>query len=206
LGARYLVAQITTMGMFQSQPFIISQILGPSAVGVFGVTQRLLSVPLMLVQSLAVAHVAAYAHAFSNRELAWLKRTLTRSTGIAGLLAAVSALAIGLAARPVIRIWAGPSLVPDPWLLLWLGLYVTIASLVTPASSLLYATERVGKQALYGLANALLTVSLGVFFTLRWGLPGLGGAMLVAIVLVNPLAQWRELRAAGILDAKEANA
>ena len=125
---------------------------------------------------------------------------------VAVLLLAIPLLVLGLVARPVIRVWAGPSLVPDPWLLVWLSLYVVIACLVTPASSVLYASERVGRQALYGLVNAGLTVVLGTLFTMRWGLPGLGAAMLVAITLVNPVAQWRELRAAGILDPKEKEA
>ena len=206
LGARYFLAQLTGMGMSQSQPFIISQILGPSAVGVFGVIQRLLSLPLTLVQSLSNAHVAAFAHAFSKGEHDWLRKSLARGTALAGLVALGSLLPLGYVARPLIRVWAGPSLVPDPWLVLWLGLYVVVASFVTPASSLLYATERVGRQALYGLANAFLTVVLGILFTQRWGLPGLGAAMLIALALVNPAGQWRELKAAGILDSKERDA
>lgn len=206
LGGRYVVAQITAMGMFQSQPFIISQILGPGAVGVFAVTQRLVSLPLIVVQSLANAHVAAYAHAFSKREFRGLRDALARSTLLAGLATFLVLAALGLVAQPLIRVWTGPSLVPDGWLVLWLSIYTVIAAVVTPASSVLYATERVGRQALYGMANASLTVILGVLFTFQWGLPGLGGAMLLAIAIVNPLAQWRELRAAGILDAKETDA
>lgn len=206
LGARYFFAQLTSMGMSQSQPFIIAQILGPSSVGIFGVTQRLISLPLIVVQSLANAHVAAYAHAFSKGEFLWLRNALARSTLLAGLATGLVLAALGLVAQPLIKMWAGPSLVPDGWLVLWLSIYVVIAALVTPASSVLYATERVGRQALYGMANACLTVVLGILFTFQWGLPGLGGAMLLAIAIVNPLAQWRELRAAGILDAKETDA
>jgi len=203
LGGRYLVAQLTSMGMFQSQPFIIIQILGPGAVGIFGVTQRLISLPLLVVQSLANAHVAAYAAASAKGEGKWLKGTLVRNTVQAAIGTAISVTLIALVARPVIRLWAGPELVPGMGLVVFMALYVFVNAGVTHASSLLYAVERVGRQALYGLVNAVLTVGLGVVFTQRWGLAGLAGAMLVSFLLVNPIAQWRELRAIGINFRRE---
>lgn len=203
LGARYLVAQLTSMGMFQSQPFIVSHILGPGSVGAFSVTQRLVSLPLVVVQSLANGHVAAYAAAASKGELEWLRRTLFRNTAQAAVGTCVVVAVIAAAARSVIEIWAGPQLVPELAVVVFLALYTVVNAAVTHTSALLYAVERVGRQALYGLLNAFLTISLGISFTWLWGLSGLAAAMFLAFLLVNPVAQWIELRSAGICFRRE---
>lgn len=203
LGGRYLVAQITSMGMFQSQPFIISQILGPGAVGVFGVTQRLVSLPLIVVQSLANAHVAAYAAAFAKGEITWIKKALVNNTFLAAAGVGAVAVLTAVVARPLIKVWAGPDLVPDIGVVVFLAFYVVVNAAVTHASAFLYAVERVGRQALYGMVNAFLTVGLGILFTQEWGLVGLAAAMFTAFVLVNPIAQWKELRSAGIVFRRE---
>lgn len=200
LGARYLVAQLTSMGMFQSQPFIVSQILGPASVGVFGVTQRLITLPLIVVQSMANAHTAAYAAAASRGEWVWLRRTLMRNTLIATIGGAFVLIIMAFIARPLIRVWAGPEMVPSASLPIWLALYGWVSCLVTDASSFLYAVERVGRQARYGIINAVLTITLGIGFTSLWGLPGLGAAMFVSLALVNPAAQWSELKATGLMS------
>ncbi len=195
LGVRYQVAQVAGIGMFHSQPFIITQVLGPAQVGIFNVVYRLMTLPLQLIQIVTFPLMPAYGEARARQDWAWIRVTLRRSlkTSAVGIFCMV--LAMVILARPIVRLWVGPGMEPDQSLVLALGLYVFVAGVVTPASVMLYGLERIGPQALFASLNALATVVLGLWLTPHWGLSGMASAMAIALALVNPLGQAVELRA-----------
>jgi len=196
LGIRYQVAQIAGVGMFHSQPFIITQALGPTQVGIFTVAYRLITLPLQLIQAFAFPLMPAYGEARARQDWAWIRATLRRSLTASAVGISCMVLAMVIFARPIVRLWVGPGMEPDQSLVLALGLYVFVAGLVTPVSVMLYGLERIGPQALFASVNALATVVLGLWLIRQWGLSGMAAAMAIALGLVNPLGQAVELRAA----------
>jgi O-antigen/teichoic acid export membrane protein len=189
LGGKYFAAQLAGIAMFQSQPMIVAQTLGPAQVGVFGVAYRLLSAPLLVVQVVSQPLMPAYGEARARGDWPWIRHTLMRSLWLALGVTVVLTVPLALVAKPLIILWAGPALAPPPGLVWGLALYVIVAGCVTPASVMLYGLERVGGQALVGTLNAVATVVLGIWFTRIWGLSGMGAAMAVALIAANPLAQ-----------------
>ncbi|MCS6806045.1 MAG: oligosaccharide flippase family protein [Acidobacteriota bacterium] len=196
LGSKYLVAQVAGIGMFHSQPMIIAQVLGPVQVGIFNVAQRLLTLPLLMIQLFAFPLLSAYGEAHARQDWSWIRRTFWRSLIISTLVGVV--LAVGLAAFvvPIIRVWAGPAMVPEPGLITWLTVYVLVAVVATPASVMLYGLERVGGQAVAALINALGTILLGIWFTRAWGLSGTAAAMALSLAAVNLTVQFIMVRSA----------
>ena len=195
LGVRYQVAQIAGIGMFHSQPFIITQALGPTQVGIFAVAYRLTTFPLQLIQIFTFPLMPAYGEARARQDWTWIRATLRRSFTASAVGISCMALAMVIFARPIARLWVGPGMEPDQSLVLALVLYVFVAGLVTPISVMLYGLERIGPQALFASFNALATVVLGLWLTPLWGLSGMASAMAIALALVNPLGQAVELRA-----------
>ncbi len=196
LGIRYQVAQVAGIAMFHSQPFIITQALGPTQVGIFAVAYRLMTFPLQLIQIFTFPLMPAYGEARARQDWAWIRATLRRSLTVSAVGISCMALAMVIFARPIVRLWVGPGMEPDQSLVLALGLYVFVAGLVTPVSVMLYGLERIGPQAMFASVNALVTVVLGLWLTRHWGLAGMASAMAIALALVNPLGQAVELRAA----------
>lgn len=196
LGARYLVAQLAGIGMFQSQPIIIAQTLGAAEVGVFNVAQRILTIPQFVIQVFMQPLMPAYGEARARGDRPWILRTFRRSLAFSALGAALMVVPIATVTERLILWWVGPTLVPPRGLVVALSIYVFAACCVTPASVLLYGLERVGKQAIIAALNALATVLLGIWFTRMWGLSGLGAAVAIAFLLVNPIGQLLQVRAA----------
>jgi O-antigen/teichoic acid export membrane protein len=196
LGSKYLLAQFSGIGMFQSQPMIITQVLGPGAVGVFGIIQRLLSLPTMVVLMMTTPLMSAYGEAKARGDWDWIKKTLKRTLIAATLGSIMLVLPLCLAAKTIIYHWAGPEMVPSTELIAFFGIYVVLNCIATPASVMLYGIQRVGAQAIYSLINAVLTVILGIVFTQYFGLIGMVIAMTVAYALVNPVAQITQIRLA----------
>ncbi len=80
LGWKYLVGQLSGIGMFQSQPFIITRIVGPEGVAVFGIAQRILTLPLMVVQMFSNPFMATYGEAKARGDWDWIRKNLRRTT------------------------------------------------------------------------------------------------------------------------------
>jgi O-antigen/teichoic acid export membrane protein len=196
LGSRYLVAQFAGIGMTQSQPIIIAQVLGAAEVGVFNVAYRLLTLPLIVIQALVQPLMPAYGEARARGDREWILRTFRRSLVLSALATALMVVPMAIGAERLALWWVGPTLVPPRGLVIGLSVYVLAVGCVTPASVLLYGLERVGKQAIIGVLNAVAAIALGIWFTHLWGLPGMGAALAVAFLLTNPIGQIHQLRVA----------
>lgn len=203
LGFKYLIAQLAGIGMFQSQPMIITQILGPAQVGIFNVAQRLLTLPLNVVQMFTFPLMPAYGEARARNDWPWIRRTLRRSLIASAIVTLCLATPLFFFVKPIVRAWVGPEMIPEDALILNLSLYVLIAGIVTPASVMLYGLERVGGQAMIATANAAVTVILGIWLTQTIGLHGVAAAMVVALLGVNLIGQALQIRRAFNIEQSE---
>jgi O-antigen/teichoic acid export membrane protein len=194
LGWKYLVGQLSGIGMFQSQPMIITQIVGPEGVAVFGVAQRLLTLPLMVVQMFSNPFMATYGEAKARGDWDWIKKNLRRTLLLATFGSIAMVVPLCLLAKTIIYYWVGADMIPSDGLIAFFGIYTIIACIVTPASVMLYGIQRVGGQAKMAILNAVLTVGLGVVFTTIYGVTGMVLAMFVAFTLINPIGQILEIR------------
>ena len=195
LGAKYLVAQLSGIGMFQSQPLIITQLLGPAQVGVFNVTLRLLSLPLSFLQMFSFPLMPAYGEAKNHKDWAWIRFALRRSLRLAALCLGLT-VPLAVLCRPIVQFWAGQSMLPTSSLIIFTGLYVFVSLVVTPYSVMLYGLEKVGGQAVISFLNAVLTVGAAIVLVRVMGLSGIVVGMLLGMVSVNLIGQCLQSRAA----------
>lgn len=194
LGVQYLVAQLAGIGIFQSQPIIVTHVLGPKAVGIFSIAQRILTLPLMFVQLLVGPLMPAYGEARARGDWVWILATLRRSLLYSVAIVVGVVVPLALVSQRLIRLWVGPELAPTTALVAALAGYVALAALVTPLSVLLYGIERVHGQARIAVINAVVTVLGTLWLTPRLGLPGTALAMGIGMLGVQGSLQLLELR------------
>ena len=94
-----------------------------------------------------------------------------------------AAVVLGLAARPLILIWAGSSAVPDPYLILWLFIHTAVGVSFLTVAQLLCGIERVGPLVLCNVLCALGCIGFGVAFAQWWGLNGIAFAMSLSVLV-----------------------
>jgi O-antigen/teichoic acid export membrane protein len=195
LGLPYAAAQLAGAGMFQSQPLLLTSLLGPVEAGKFYVAQRVLTLPVLMAQLITAPFLPAFGEAASRGDMAWIRTThqaLARRTLWATALAGVP---VWVAAPYAIDRWILPGLGPSVHMVVVLAAYVLVQALAVPNSVLLYALQRVWEQARIAILTALVTVGLGAVLLLVQGVTGLAWAMLMAMVM-NLVGQHRALRAA----------
>jgi O-antigen/teichoic acid export membrane protein len=206
LGGKYVVMQLASLGIYQSQAMIITQMLGPSQVVIFVVTYKVVTLPVDLAYMGTVPFMSAFGEAKARRDWNWIKGAYKNATFASVALGVPLAAALALVSKPLILIWAGPAAVPDPHLVLWLFIYTAVGVWFMTSGQLLTGVERLGPLAVSIVLCALGCVALGVLFAPWWGLSGVAFAMAVSkIVTFWPIQVYgvrRIFRAAGAADKR----
>lgn len=198
LGSKYLVNQIGAFGIAQSQPMIITQMLGPAKVVAFVVAQRVMTLPMDVIYMSTAPLVPAFGEARARDDWRWIRRAYKRVSILTIAAGVPILLAIAFAARPLIRFWAGPAAVPDVNLVLWLALYNAIGVALMVTGQLLVGLERINALTLSIVICACTTIGFGVLGC-RWiGVDGVGMAMAMAKLMTFwPLQIWAARRVFG---------
>lgn len=192
LGSKYMVSQLAGLGIYQSQPMIITQTLGPSQVAVFVVAQKVITLASNLIFTAVAPLIPAYSEAGARKDWAWIRAALKKSIVLSFGVGAVLTILAASVARPVIRVWAGPSVVPSSTLVLWLGVYSLVSLAVYSPGQVLVALGRMGTLAVSVALCALGTIGLSILFVRWWGLAGIACAMSLATLFVMGVTQFVE--------------
>jgi O-antigen/teichoic acid export membrane protein len=177
LGGKYMVTQLAALGIYQSQPFIITQLLGPAKVTIFVIACRILTLPLDLTYMATVPFISAFSEAKSRGDWQWIKGAYKSSTFASIAIGVPVVAAVAVIAKPLIRVWAGPAAVPDFALIVWLGIYTLVGVAMMPAGQMLSGIERLNQLALSAALCAVAVIGLAILFAPWWGLSGIALAM-----------------------------
>ena len=188
LGSKYMVQQIAGLGMFQIQPLLITRFLGPAQVGVYNLTQRLLTIPLMFVQLFSMPLVPAYGDARARSDWGWIAKTLRHS--VIGAIGVTCIFIIPIAfALPFLFRWLmGADMMPSTLFVVLMVLYVLVNASITPIAVFFSGIQWMGSQAVIALISAIINIGLAIFMLKEYGLSGMGWAMFAGI-LANATGQ-----------------
>jgi O-antigen/teichoic acid export membrane protein len=194
LGGQYMVTQLASLGIYQSQPMLITQMLGPAQVTVFVIAQKIITLPNDLAYMATVPFISAYSEAKARGDWNWIRHAFRNSTLACTITGVLATAVIGILAKPIIRVWAGPAAVPGTGLIVWLSLYTVIGVVLQTTGQMLCGLERVGRLAISLTLCAIGVVGLGILFAIPWGLSGVALAMAVAKLLTYVPVQLIEVR------------
>ncbi len=200
LGSKYMVTQLAGLGIYQSQPFIITQLLGPSKVMIFVVTLKIVALPVDLAYIGTAPFISAFAEAKQRQDWHWVRHAFRRSTQATLLLCLPVTIAVAFGAKTMVRLLAGSQAVPDTATVLWLCLYSVIGVALMTSGQLLCGVERVGTLAISLVAAAAATIGFAIIFAHWWELSGVAFGMALAKSLtyfpLQGIPVWRLLREA----------
>lgn len=201
LGGKYMVTQLASLGIYQSQPMIITQLLGPSQVATFVIAYKILALPIDLAYMATAPFISAFGEAKARLDWRWISNACRKSSLITVACGAPVVLLLAVFAKPLIRVWAGPAAIPGLGLICWLSVYTLIGLTLMAPGQMLLGIERLNLLTLAIAACAVAVVSCGVLFAPWWGLSGIAFAMalskatvLVPVQLYETQRVLRELK------------
>jgi O-antigen/teichoic acid export membrane protein len=177
LGGKYLLTQVAALGINQSQPMIITQILGPSKVVIFVVAYKILSLPMDLAYMATQPFISAFGEAKARGDWHWIEGAYKNALR-ASLTFGVPVVAVlAFTAKPLIRVWAGKIAVPSTSLIVWLSIYTLIGIALMAAGQLMTGLECVNPLAVSVVLCGVGVVATGILLGPRWGLTGIAFGM-----------------------------
>ncbi len=191
LGGKYMVTQIGSLGLYQSQPMIITQVLGPAQVVTFVIAQKLITLPMDLVYMATAPFIPAFGEAKARNDWGWIRAAYRKAT-LGSVAASIPLLLVlGFAAKPLIHIWAGTAAVPSTSLVLWLSAYNLSGVMLMATGQLMTGVERVNPLAVSLALCAVGTIGFGILFAHWFGLSGVAAAMILSKLLTLwPIQMW----------------
>jgi O-antigen/teichoic acid export membrane protein len=194
LGGKYLVTQLASLGIYQSQPIIITQMMGPKYVVIFVVAYKIIALPMDLAYMATAPFISAFGEAKARMDWGWIKDAYMKANK-ASLVFGLPILAVlTLCAKPIIRVWAGAAAVPSTSLILGLTLYTALGIALMTVGQLLVGLERVNALALSLVLCALAIIGSSIAVAPRWGLTGIALCMAGSKLVTYWPIQLRELR------------
>jgi O-antigen/teichoic acid export membrane protein len=182
-GMLFFALQITMVLGYQSDNFVIAQVLGPDQVTQYTVPYRLFTIaPLLL--NLALGPLwPAYAEAAARGDSDWVRRTLGRSIKLSLLMTVPPALLLVVFGGPLIHLWVGDKVVPTLELLVALGLLSVIMAVSEALSMFLNGLNILRLQVICSWIMAVTNIGLKVTLAGEIGVSGVAYATVVAQVI-----------------------
>ena len=194
LGGKYLVTQLASLGIYQSQPIIITQLLGPTKVVIFVVAYKIIALPMDLVYMATAPFISAFGEAKARHDWHWIRGAYRNAT-VASIAFGLPLLAIvSLFAKPIIRVWAGAAAVPSTRLVLGLAIYSLLGIGFMAAGQMLTGLEHVNALALSLTLCAIGIIGSCILVAPRWGLTGIALCMAGSKLVAYWPIQLREVR------------
>jgi O-antigen/teichoic acid export membrane protein len=222
LGGKYMVTQLAALGIYQSQPMIITQMLGPASVVIFVVSYKIITLPMDLIYMATQPFIAAFGEAKARGDWKWIRNAYRNATWASAGVGFTLVGVMAVISKPLIRIWATAAAVPTTSFIVWLSIYVMIGIALMPTNQLLSGLERVTPLAISTTLCAVGVVAGGILLAHGHGLVGLAMAMAFsklvtfwpiqlyevrrtfretrALVVENPSGPWPKQHAAANRD------
>jgi O-antigen/teichoic acid export membrane protein len=197
-GLPFFAVQIAGIILFQTDNIIIAQILGARQVTPYSITWKLFSYATLL-QVIALPSLwPAYADGFARGDLPWVRKTYRYNLLIAIGSTAAFVLVLLFAAKKIIAVWANPEAVPTSGLIVGMGVWTIISSLLWCQSCILGAAGKVRGQAIYSaigaIVNVITSVVLGHIYGLVGIIMGTLAAYLICIIIPQTLDVQKVLK------------
>jgi O-antigen/teichoic acid export membrane protein len=203
-GVMFFGNGIASAMAYDSQLIIIAHLLGPAAVGVYAVVQRLFSILSQLVNYTTLPLWPAFSEALAIKDIAWIRRALNRGLILNTLLISIPAIGFALFGQQIIFRWTHGAIHPSHTLILGFCFWAVLFGLNCPQSMILNAAHVLTFQLLGSLSFGVATVVGMLFLLPRLGLTGASWIMVVAYLtcMVLPMTLYIRFRFLNVLSAE----
>ena len=173
-GLLFFFLQIAVIVGFQSDNIIIARILGAEAVAGYDVALKLATLPAMFIGFVVIAQWPAYGEALTRGDTDWIRHTFTRTLRASMVVTIPFAVILLLWGDRIIRLWAGPDVIPSTGLLAGVAAWSLLLVIGSVMSSLLNGLHVVRFQVICAILMATGNILLSIYLV---GVIGVEGAI-----------------------------
>jgi len=164
LGGKFFLMQITSIIIFSTSSFFISQFFGPSEVVAYNITFKYFQVPVMIFSIILSPLWSAVTDAYVRSDFVWLKVTLKR-LNILSIIFMIGIVIMVLISGLVFKFWIGDKVHIPYNLILLMAIYSTTVLFISPYAYFINGTGKIRLISAFSLVSILLFLSSVFFFS-----------------------------------------
>ena len=189
VGGSFLMIQVTSLMVFQTDNLVIDRFLGASHVPQYNLTYSLFTYTTLPLSVIFSYMWAAYTEAIARKDIIWVRRAFQIHLWGGTLFAIAASGVLITVARPFIAWWAGEDVVPDVQLVWWMATWAVINGFTNPIACLLAAASHLKMQTVFSAFAAVVNLALSIFLVQRIGTTGViaGTVMTYAVFICGPI-------------------
>ena len=196
LGFKFLVIQITAILLFQTNNFILTQIIGPEAVTEYNISYKYIGIISMLFSIINAPLWSATTDAYFRKDFKWIASTLAKMKKVFVCFVGLGILAV-VVSGIVYKIWLSNKVESDYFLQILILCYYTLSMWCGIHCSIINGTGKVKLQFYFTSIEALCHIPLAI---LLGNLFGMYGVIMSMILMTAINAIWEPIQVKKILN------
>ena len=193
-GILFFALQLAVVIGFQSDNIIIARILGVEAVAGYDIALKLSMLPTVFIGLVVVAQWPAYGEASTRGDSAWIRRTFTRTLRLSLLFAAPFGVILLIWGDTIIKMWAGPEVMPSATLLIGISVWSVLQVIGNVIAALLNGLHVVKFQAINALLMATANILISIYLVNKIGVAGAILGTISAYTIFTLIPCWYYIR------------
>lgn len=193
-GFLFFALQLAIIVGMQSDNIIIARILGVEAVAGYDIALKLSTLPAIFIGLVVVAQWPAYGEALTRGDFDWIRYTFVKTIRLSLLSAVPFALVLFTWGDTLIRVWAGPEVVPSTALLAGVSIWSVLLVLGNVIAALLNGLHVVRFQAINAVLMATANILLSIYLVGKLGVVGAIFGTISAYTIFTLLPCWYYIR------------
>ena len=181
-GLFFFVQQLGLALICTSDNLIIAQFMGPEAVTQYAIPFQMFSLSLVIFNLLTPLW-PAYSEAIARGDMAWVRKTLSRSLKLILLSNGLVSLVLIIFAHQLIYLWVGPKISPSLLLNLGLGLWMVVFTFGSALSLVLNAANIFRFQIIFIFLTIIFSLLFKCYFIYYFKLPGIVWGTIIAFTI-----------------------
>jgi O-antigen/teichoic acid export membrane protein len=173
LGTLFLVLQVVSAAAFFSDNLVAAHVLGAASVTQYAVPRRMFDAVALVVAMYVTPLWPAYGESVARGDVAWVRRTLVRSTGYMALFAFACGVVLVAFGRPILHFWAGPVVTPPLSLLAGFAAWSVLSSAGSAVAAFLNGVGRLRFQVVTAIVMGAAALTLKLVLARSAGLSGI---------------------------------
>lgn len=198
LGGQFFIIQISSLIVFMTSNFIISQLFGPAQVTPFNIAFRYFSVVNMGFTIVLTPFWSAVTDAYTKNDMDWIRNTL-RKIIVIWIGSVCATILMVIFSSFVYSLWVGKDIMIPFVLSIVCGIYVTIANWNNIFAYMLNGIGKIRLQLYSSIVSGLLFFPLAYYFGEKLGITGVMVAMCSCLFISSV---WSPIQFGKILSGK----
>lgn len=171
LGIQFFLIQLTAIFLFQSNSFILAQVIDSSSVVDYNVAYKYLSLPLTAFSIITTPIWSATTDAYAKGDIEWINKTMNRLTRFFYLFSLGVVILIVL--TPIsYHIWVHDTLKVNWLLMMLMGLYQILSMRTSYLCAIINGIGKVRLQFVFTLVESIVHLPLAFLLAKQFGITG----------------------------------